>query len=357
MGKVWVVLPAMLFSGLLPTTARAEPPKVNILDVTRDRQDGAGQRMTSQINLKDCLTDDRVGLVLELAEYQAYALEIWAGSACDTLSARTPITATCWRVYSATPNSAITTVQLSVRDLLRGRTNVTIGESGPSSNVPECTTTASVSAAQILNAYVMLLDANGIVAALSTWRATFKLTAPLPPEVISISSGDGRLLVNLAPPTLAGEAVSGVELFCDPRPSDPSAVANAQITAGGAGTFTPMCAPSTELFPGADATSLQHLHCGSAPGTTANAVADGLVNGVSYNVAAASVDTYGNIGLLSEVACQAPQATESEDRARACAFVPTARERSGIPWAYLSAVGTTLLLRRLYQRRGRANFG
>src|SRR6185369_17267931 len=353
MGKGSFGLLTVLLSGLLPTTARAESPKVNILDVTRDRQDSAGQVPTSQINLNDCLTDDTVGFVLELAEYQAYALEIWAGVACDTLTARYPPTATCWRISSEAPHSAITTVHVSVRDLLRGRTSGELGEGGTSSTVPECTPASTVTAAQILDTYVMLLDAGGSVGASSIWRASFKLKPAPPPQVIAVESGEGQLSVHLAPPTLANEEVSRVELYCDPGPSDPNAAANAQIAAGGVGAFTPMCSPSTELVPGADATSLQHLRCGSAPRTTATTVADGLVNGVSYNIAAASVDTYGNIGPLSEVACEVPQAEvprarESEERARACAFVLADRDRSGIGWTYLGAVGTTLLLRRLH---------
>lgn len=353
MGKLALVFLLPLFSCLLPTSAKADP-QVNILGVTRESQSGAGNVPTSQINLADCLTDDKIGLVLELAEYQPYELQIWAGTACDQVSSRPPsATATCWLLYNEQPTVPVSTAYFSVRELLRGRTEGESGGNGTSANVPECTLISTASAAQVLNTYVMLLDPNNSVVAAATWQATFKLRAPPPPEVVSVGSGDEQLSVNLEPSTLADQAVRSVELYCDPAPNDSNAAANAQVASGGSGAFIPMCSPSAELVPGADASSLQHLRCGSAPVITSAAVTDRLINGVSYNIAAASVDTYGNIGPLSGVACQVPQARGGDVQARACSFNGAARKRDSTALLGLLVVAVALS-RRLVDRRRRA---
>ena len=196
--------------------------------------------------------------------------------------------------------------------MLRGRTGGNlIGEEGTPSNVPDCEPTSRALAPQVLDVYAMLLDAHGDLASSSIWRSTYKLIPPPPQHVVSVASGGRQLSVELSP-MISDQNFNGVQLFCDPAPNDPNAAANAETATNDAGVFVPICAPSTELVPGADAASLQHLRCGSAPRLALTAIADGLVNGVSYNIATASVDTYGNIGSLSEVACQVPQARESD---------------------------------------------
>ena len=47
--------------------------------------------------------------------------------------------------------------------------------------------------------------------------------------------------------------------------------------------------------------------CGSAQRTSQTANASGLIDGVPYHVGVAAVDTYYNVGVLSNIACGVPQ--------------------------------------------------
>ena len=355
MGKISSALLGALLPCLLAATATAEQPSVRISRfVTRDHQQNAGKVLVTQISREDCLTDDRIGFRLELQRFEGYALELWAGQACDTQNARHSTTPTCWKLTDAQPQSETFEVFIGVRDLLSGRTNGEATGNGTSSNVPACK--SAVRGAQILTMYALLLDANESTAASTTWQSTYRLDPPPPPGVVSVQSGDRQVSVEISP-LVADQTFNGVELFCDPAPNDPNAATNAETTIDDAGVSVAACPPSTELIPGADAASLQHLHCGSASKTTLTAVADGLVNGVSYNIAVASVDTYGNVGPLSGIACQVPQARESDLRAQACSFSGTARKRHDSALFWLVGLGAVLAHRCLDRHRRRTTAG
>jgi len=352
MGKVSSGLLAALLLSLVPATATAGQPSVAIRLVTRDHQQNAGKVLPTQISREDCLTDDRIGFTLQLEQYQGYALELWAGDGCDDLSARQPNTVTCWKLLDAQPHGQIFETSVGVQALLSGRTNGSIAGDGSSSNVPACQPTSAVLAPQVLSLFAMLLDTNGFTVSSSVWKSTYKLVPPPPLGVVSVASGDRQLSVQLS--TMVTDlAFNGVELFCDPAPNDPNLAASAEPTTNDAGTFVAACSPSTELVAGVDAASLQHLHCGSGSKSTLTAVANGLVNGVSYNIAVASVDTYGNVGPLSGIACQVPQASENNLRAQACSFSGTARKRHRAALFWLVGLGAALLHRCLGRHRRR----
>ena len=355
MPKVSIALLTATLSSVLPRTATAEQPKVGILgNVTRDHQQNAGAAPISQISRQDCLTDDSFDFTLELEHYEGYALEVWAGTACEARSARQSNIATCWQLAVAQPQSETFGFRVGVRDLLRGRTGeVTIEDGGTSSNVSYCEPTSAAIAPQMLDMYVLLLDANGSTAASSIWRSSYKLIPPSPLSVGSVASGDGQLTVELSS-SVSDQTFNGVLLFCDPAPHDPNASANAQTTTTDAGVFVPTCSPSTELVAGADAVPLGHLLCGAAQRNSRTVVVDGLVNGVSYNIAAASVDSYGNVGPLSESACQVPQARQSNPRAQACASSGAAGKPRGSQLIWLVVLGAGVSRRWLARHRGSA---
>jgi MYXO-CTERM domain-containing protein len=149
---------------------------------------------------------------------------------------------------------------------------------------------------------------------------------------------------------LEDQFISSFQLFCDPPPNDPNAVASA-VTLGDAGMPSPECPASSELVPGASAAALQHLRCGSASQVTLSGTADGLVNGVPYNVAVASVDTFGNVGPLSPLACQVPQAKPApEASSGACSFAGTRGAEPGFALMTVGLLGGALARRRRRDR-------
>jgi len=357
MGKFSIGLAVALLLSLSAAAAVAQEASVKILDVGRGA--ARGDRPVTEINSADCLAADTVKLAVELNGYEPYALEVWAGSACDLKASRAPTTtATCWRVYSEQPRAAVTTVEFGIRDLLYGRTRATdeTGDGGAAHGDPACEDSSAVIAPQILTTYVILVDANADARAAAHWDFSYRLKSSPPPTLDSVTSGDRQLSAKFSFDN-TDQYFDGVQLFCDPAPNDPNAAANAQTMTDDAGAFVPACSPSAELVPGAPAASLQHLRCGSAPKAAVTAVVPGLLNGVSYNIAVASVDTYGNVGPLSGIACQVPQERAHSVDAKACSFAGTtrdSRETHGSALTYLIVVGG-VLLRRFGKHEHRAN--
>ena len=344
MGKLWLELLAAALLVLCSATATAEQPRVTIAGIARAGT--RGDRETAQVNLADCLADDRVKMTLGLDYYQGYALEVWAGTGCSALANRSPATATCWQVLSVIPSHIVTTVELGVRELLRGRTKASSGANGAgSADGAECEDVSQANGPQVLTAYVLLLDGRASVAAEAHWELSYRLHGSLPPEGFTVASGDGKLLLDL-PSTIADPYLAGFQLYCDPAPDDANASANAQVTTDNAGAIVPSCPATAELIPGASPATLEHLRCGSARATDLPAVADGLVNGVSYNIALASVDTYGNVGPLSHSACQVPQASADHATAKACAIGASGPARPGSALACLMAISAVAARRR-----------
>jgi hypothetical protein len=98
------------------------------------------------------------------------------------------------------------------------------------------------------------------------------------------------------------------------------------------------------LVAGASGAALQHLRCGSAPKEASRATTVKLSNGVPYGVAVATVDTYGNVGVLSQPACGIPQA--KDETSSACAFAGPGAMQSGAALAALVTLAAALARRR-----------
>jgi hypothetical protein len=354
MGKFQFGFGVGILLGLCSATAAAQ--SVTISGVTRVVHElpGGGTLPENQINFADCSADDPLTLTLALQDYQELALEVWAGTACEALTNRLGPTATCWRVYTAQPTSETHLAEIRIRDLLLGRTRA--GLASELEQLPDsaaCESASKAIAPQVLTVFAMLVDASAQVVSSTTWKATYRLSGSRAPARVSASSSDRQLLVDFSyesSPMPEDQFISSFELFCDPPPNDPNAVANA-VTLDDAG-MPPECPVSSELVPGASAAALQHLRCGSASQVTLSGTADGLVNGVSYNVAVASVDTFGNVGPLSPLACQAPQAKPALDASSgACSFAGTRGAAPGFALTTLGLLGGALARRR---RRNRA---
>ena len=128
MGRWHLGFSAGVLSGLFSATAAAQVT-VAIGNVSRELPHG--KLAVTQINYADCLANDTLHMTLNLGVgYASYGLEIWAGTDCDNSSNRQPATATCWLVHQGVPNSIVYQADISVRDLLRGRTGGGVADSG-----------------------------------------------------------------------------------------------------------------------------------------------------------------------------------------------------------------------------------
>ncbi|MEI9937728.1 MAG: hypothetical protein WDO69_10965 [Pseudomonadota bacterium] len=353
----WAVVALVLGSAeraqaqLPPTTGNGVTVMLPMTGVTRDHQDRDSTTPITQINYKDCLTDDKVTFSLNLGVgYNQYALQVWAGTGCDTFANRQPATATCWQLSGGgQPNMLVFPVTVSVRDMLHGRTGGqsvgggvvdgtggtdstgtggsdsiggtggidptagtggTTGTAGSSTSAPpsdapsECILTSAVVAPQQLNVYFLLVDGANNSAGFTYWAATYKLSASAPPD--QVSSGTGE---NIAPiswsynDTNPDQYINGYQFYCDPAPGE-AGLADAGVVPDPL-ILPTICQPSTVLIPGTRPPD--EYRCGSAGRTSQKGNATGLINNVAYNVAVAATDTYRNIGNIGTTACAVPQ--------------------------------------------------
>ena len=348
----WAVV--ALFFG---TAERAQAQTTGTVSVTlpatgvqRDHQDRVSTTPLTQINYKDCLTDDQITFTLSLGVgYNQYALEVWAGEGCETKANRMPATATCWKLAGGgQPNNVVYSVKVGVRDILYGRTgNNSIGGAvsgtggsggsdstagtgggdatggtggtggtgtdtsagtGNSSNSPTdapdaCKLTSAAVAPQPITVYFLLVDGSQNSFGQASWKANYKLSASAPPD--SVSSGTGE---NVAPiswsydTTNSDTYINGYQFYCDPAPGQ-SGVEEAGVVPDP--NVLPICQESKVLIAGTRPDD--KYKCGTAGRTSTRGNATGLVNNVAYNVAVASTDTYLNVGNISTPVCAVPQ--------------------------------------------------
>jgi len=277
-----------------------------------------GYRLNTAINYADCVDEDEIEFSLSLASRGSYALEAWAGSACDTESNRTNSSSTlCWKVYSAVPNTNYPVLKIPVRSILYGRT-LASGSSSSTSDagttnsevgVPDaCHDKTASASAQTITLYFMFVDGGETAqGTISQWVASYKLVAPPPPDHVSAGVGENLLIVDFSYDDANSDTtINGYRFFCDPPPGA-AAEDGGLISEDGGGTL-PGCTVSNRLVPGTRVSDeLQQYRCGEASSTAASGMATGLVNYVAYNVAVAATDTFENVGELSPLGCQVPQ--------------------------------------------------
>jgi hypothetical protein len=219
-----------------------------------------------------------------------------------------------------------------------------------------CTPKDAATGAQTISVYFMMVDAsNAIQGTFATWAATYKLLAPPPPDKVSASIGENLLPITFSYTTTSTDmTINGYNFYCDPAPGS-AAAADAGVLPVDGGIAVTSCngIASTVLKQGASVSDLGAYKCGSAGKSASGGNATGLVNGVRYNVAVATTDSYSNVGVLSAPTCAVPQPVTGFYKAYRNAggqagggFCSFSRHREPIVLAALFGLASCLLLRR-----------
>ncbi len=350
-----------------------------------------------QINYDDCHLNGAINFSVALANFTGLTLQVWAGNACEVQDNRiNPNIANCNQIgqgFSATQINP-PAIRVPIKEILYLRTlssgtssgnTSSAGTGGTSTNAGNggtageddssadrggttsssagsssvstsadaaCTDKTSSTAAQNINVYFFLVDVgNNIVGTYVTWKATYKLSAPVPPDKVSIGIGENQLPVRFDYTNATGDnTINGYNLYCDPAPGD-DAAKDAGVYPDDGGVIIPACHGSTALIPGArpDPDS----QCGRSGPQSKTGNATGLVDGVAYNVALATTDSYENIGVLSKIVCAVPQPitgffeayTDAGGKAGGgfCSFSP---RREPLPLIAVLGAAACVLLRR-----------
>jgi hypothetical protein len=328
--------------------ASAASVKLAATGVQHTRQNRGNNLLNTQINYDDCHLGDTIKFSLSLAGYSGYTLQTWAGSGCDNITYRTTTnTLQCWQIGPNLSPSSINppAIELSVKDILYGRTKAsgtstgvsagtagtggdgtagtggdsgagagaggaaTAGSAGAAASTDDvaCSDKGAVTTPQTITLYFMLVDsANAIQGTFATFIATYKLLAPAPPDTVSAGIGEGLLPITFGyNGSTSDNTINGYNFYCDPPPGT-DAAADAGVLPDDAGVLiVPACVGSTKLIQGAHPDEM--YRCGKTGGKATKGNATGLINGVAYNVAVATTDSYGNTGVLSKTVCEVPQ--------------------------------------------------
>jgi hypothetical protein len=154
-----------------------------------------------------------------------------------------------------------------------------------------------------LTLYFLMLDTNQVTGGQATYKVTYKLTAPAPPNNVTSGTGENIAPVQWDATTSTDTTIDGYQLFCDPAPGEQGVIDS--MIDWDPNILPTYCPESTILVAGAR--PADKYVCGSANKTATSANATNLVNMVPYNVAVASTDTYRNVGVISAPACAIPQ--------------------------------------------------
>jgi hypothetical protein len=346
------LLGVCIFLGANPARAQTAPsPSVTLADIVTHSIARDGYRTNNLLNFSDCESDDVITFSLLLSERQSNTLEVWAGTQCDDLTARTTVGATqCWLVASLMPTSDTELVPVHLRDILAGRT-VFASTTGSSQTLPQpgtvitgtdanaCFDPSGIPVANQITLYFMLVDGSkAISGTAATWTAKYKLIGPPPPDQVTATPAARSLDIHFeyANFQTSDITINGFQFYCDPAPGTTSDA--------GASTACDELAQTQTLTPG----ELAHSNalCGDANLSATSGTTYGLEIGVPYHVAVAAVDTFQNVGPLSNLACGIPE-SDSTSRACGCA-VPGPSPRGALP-----VLGFMLALVGLSRRRTR----
>lgn len=288
-------------------------------EIIREEERSSGE-FPFYINREDCFNADaspptEISLRAALSDYQDdWSVEVWLGNPgndCTQQDMRVPTTGRCARLYSdRARGNFLRTITLDVQDVVHGAINAS-GESVEGKGTAEdCETDIETNVVF----YVMLIaPGNVLQGQAAQWTTTVvDLSAPPPPDSITVASGDDKLFVNWEIATSSeDDETQGFVLWCVPSGTmqtiDPTGFGGQ----GGAPSSEPTTPPPEEcnqnvlrenaLPPG------DEYKCGDARGRSARSGQLNADNGTEYAVAVSARDQVANEGRLSPVACGTPE--------------------------------------------------
>ncbi len=364
----------LVLTWLAPRLALAQAPTTtigaNVTQLSPGMDDGTLHKhptglLVANINRQDCLDDNSLRFPLSFTGVptSSYDFQVWAGAGeCQDATTRASTTATCWPLYTTTPNIASTSVTIRVRDIVAHRLRQPAPTVYAPAGIEACDSQTDSTGEKTVNLSFMWLSGT-TVASTQTYAVKADLVGPNPPSGVSVGVDDTRLVVKWTPANDVDTA--GFRSFCQP-------IAEGECTGFGATTETVFIDagldPETGLpIDGGTTTSTSSssvipdakYQCGSGGDkTSTESTATNLVNGTRYAVGVSAVDRYGNAGPISTIVCESPTpTTDFWDSYRAaggqagggfCAFSPTSRTSGTLS---LAALGLVIAVSRLRKRK------
>ncbi len=289
----------LLACGLLLAAPAAHAQSTEVGTRVDRSTDAGGNRDVNTLSKAECIRNDSFTFDVTPSAPSSlnnYVLEVWSGSGCTDKNARVT-NESCRLVASQTPNGNGNTIIVQAQNILAKDG----GKNPEAATEEDCTSTTG--GENKITLFFLLVDANDDAANADSpgpYEIKYDLLAPSPPTGVKAGVGESSLVVRWSVPDNT-EDVNGYRFYCDPPPGGGGVVGEG----GGSGTSGTSGCGSSALVPGADPP--EGYGCGDTSGVATNGEATGLENGQSYAVAVASVDAYGNVGVLSGLACGVPE--------------------------------------------------
>jgi hypothetical protein len=293
----------------------------------------------ARVNGADCYGIDNKGieyvfpiLVPDETMPTAHHIEVWAGGAdCSPLTSRTGTTAVCWPVRERTfpPNTVVQYINVRAQDIV---SNIPATMKPLTYTAATSTACSATTAMANVTVYFLLLDGtSNPIGTAAAWPMKIKLVGPAAPDPISADGLSESIAVHWTASTDPDH--TGYRIFVD---SGSGTSEGGTTMSDASGTPVTTCADggvddSGDAADGGCTTTIVYDNeggttnaaCGSgqlsggtipvnltaaaqAGKTDTNANVTGLSNGATYAVAVATVDSYDNVGPLSNPVCVSP---------------------------------------------------
>ncbi len=359
-------------SWLTPSLAQAQAPTTtvgaNVTQLSPGMSEGTLHKhptglLVANVNRQDCLDDNSIRFPLTFVGVptSSYDFQVWAGAGdCQDPTTRASTTATCWPLYTTTPNIASTSVTIRVRDIVAHRLRQPAPTVYAPAGIEACDSQTDTTGEKTINLSFLWLSGT-TAASTAAYAVKADLVGPKPPTGVAIGVDNTRLVVKWTPSNDVD--TTGFRSYCQPISLDGDCTgfgATPVSTFVDAGldpdTGEPIDGGTTTTTSTSTIPDSQY-ECGSGGDkTSTESTATGLTNGTRYAVGVSAVDKYGNAGPLSTVVCGAPgPTTDFWDTYRGaggqaggdCALSPGATPAG--PFAF--AVALALVVARLRKRK------